>query len=305
MIIVELFAGLGNQLFQYSAGFALSQKLNVPLKLNIQNFNKSDIYKFDLEPFNISATIATDQEISRAVDFPSDIISKSILKISEKLKPKILKRSIIREKTFHYDNVFNQATKNCYLFGHWQSEKYFNENSDLLKYEFSLKDDYKDLRHDLLNKICATISISLIIRRGDYLKYPELNLYGEDLTYYYNAMDYINSKIESPHYFIFSDDIDWVKLNLKLNKPHTFVSETYPGEEYKINTQRHQDLILISYCKHHIITNSTFAWWGAWLSKYSNKIVIAPKNWFAKSKIWYDGNIANTDDIIPKSWITL
>ena len=305
MIIIELFAGLGNQLFQYAAGRALAEELKVPLLLNLQSFAKSEIYQYELGPFNISAGFATKKEVDKALNLPKNILSKYFLKITERLKPSNKRRSIIREKSFHFENEMSATTKNAYLFGHWQSEKYFINHRDLIRREFALKTNHLDKRVDLINKIENTNSFSLVIRRGDYLTYADLNLYGDDLTFYYKAINYAQSKISDPHFFIFSDDIEWVKQHLNIILPVTFVSEPYPGIDYKINPNRHQDLHLISKCKHHIITNSTFAWWGAWLNPSKNKMVIAPSQWFAKDKIWYDGNIANTQDILPDEWIKI
>jgi hypothetical protein len=305
MIITELQAGLGNQMFHYAAGRVVAEELNIPLKLDISSFQQSSIYQYELTPFNIIADFATEKEIDEAVNLPTDFWSRTQLRITEKLKPAHKRRSIIRETDYHFTNQLAQATQNCYITGHWQSEKYFKKYDKLIRQEFSLKNNLTDDRTSLLQEINNTCAVSLVVRRGDYLKYDYLNLYGNDMTFYYNAMEIINSKVSNPHYFVFSDDIEWVKSNLILTMPHTFVSEPYPGDAYKVNPRRHLDLILMSRCKHHIITNSTFAWWGAWLNPNENKVVVAPKQWF-KADFSFDGiKPANTQDVIPENWIKI
>ena len=304
MIIAQLHSGLGNQLFQYAAARVVSQKLNTPLKLDITSFTSDSLYQYELAPFNIDATFATEQEVNAAVNLPVKMLPRLLLRLQNRLLPPNRRRTIVRETEYHFTNELAQATQNCYLAGLWQSEKYFMERSDLMRTEFSLKSEIRDDRPDLVHEVLTTEAVSLVVRRGDYLRHPDLNLYGEDLSYHYNALELINSRVTNPHYFIFSDDIDWVKANLKITKPHTFVSEPYPGEVYKINPRRHLDLMLMSRCRHHIITNSTFAWWGAWLNPAPDKIVVAPKRWFKEGNRIYN-KVADTRDVIPEKWIQL
>ena len=108
------------------------------------------------------------------------------------------------------------------------------------------------------------------------------------LEYYYNAIKKITEIVRKPHFFIFSDDIKWAQDNLKISYPATFVNHNADGKPF-------EDLRLMSLCKHHIIANSSFSWWGAWLSIDPDKIVFAPKEWFTDSG-------RNTDDLIPGSW---
>ncbi len=305
MIVAEIFAGLGNQMFQYAAARALAERLHVPLKLNIQSFDGSTTCTYDLDKFNITAKIATGSEIASAVSLPSSSLKRNWLRITNRLKLSALRRSIVREENFHFEEEFRTATRNCYLFGHWQSEKYFKSFENVIRAEFTLRAGVVEDRPHLVEEIQSRESVSLIIRRGDFLQYDHLNLYGDNLAYYHRAIELLQSRMHNPHFFIFSDDIDWVKQQLKLKTAHTFVSEPYPGQQYKINGRRHQDLILISKCKHHVITNSTFAWWGAWLCADRNKTVIAPKQWFKEGFLWYNGKVADSRDVLPENWIKI
>lgn len=305
MIVAEIFAGLGNQLFQYAAARALAERLQVPLRLNVQPLAGSTTCTYDLDKFSITAALASPAEVEAAVSLPPPGFRQNLRRVANRLKPPAWRRSIVREVNFHFEDELRAATKNCYLFGHWQSEKYFKCFEHIIRREFTLAPGVTEDRPHLVAQIGREESVSLIIRRGDFLQYDHLNLYGDNLGYYYKAIERIKSHTRNPHFFLFSDDIAWVKAHLRLEVPHTFVSEPYPGEQYKINARRHQDLLLISRCKHHIITNSTFAWWGAWLGEDKEKIVVAPQRWFKEGTRWYNGTVADTKDVLPESWIKI
>jgi hypothetical protein len=305
MIVAEIFAGLGNQLFQYAAARAVAERLRVPLKLNVQPLAGSTTCTYDLDKFNITAALASPAEVEAAVSLPAPGLRQNLHRVANRLRPPARRRSIVREVNFHFEDELRTATKNCYLFGHWQSEKYFKGIEPIIRAEFTLAPGVTEDRPNLVAQIGREESVSLIIRRGDFLQYDHLNLYGDNLGYYYQAIECIRRRTRNPHFFIFSDDIAWVKEHLRLEVPHTFVSEPYPGERYKINARRHQDLLLISRCRHHIITNSTFAWWGAWLGTDPAKVVVAPRRWFKEGTRWYNGTVADTKDVLPESWIKL
>ena len=132
------------------------------------------------------------------------------------------------------------------------------------------------------------------VRRGDYANDPNTNKYWGTcgIEYYLEALKYITSKAgnNSMYIFIFSDDIEWVKENMPLQYAATFVSSP--------EIKDYEELILMSQCDHHIIANSSFSWWGAWLDPKSDKIVIAPKRWTIKDE-------KNFRDIVPSSWIRI
>lgn len=175
-------------------------------------------------------------------------------------------------------------------FGYWQNEKYFKNIETNIQTEFTLKQPLTNKYSDTLNHIINTSSVSLHIRRGDYVNDKKTKAFHNvcDLKYYERAVDIIKAKINNPTFFIFSDDIEWVRDNLNITSPVFWVS-SLKGEDY-------EELTLMSLCKHNIIANSTFSWWGAWLNKNPTKIVIAPKQW----------SVNKTSDetgILPKSWI--
>jgi hypothetical protein len=131
------------------------------------------------------------------------------------------------------------------------------------------------------------------VRRGDYVTSPKTNsVHGTcSLEYYYDSFNLIEKQHKNSHYFIFSDDIEWCKQNLEFIKNKTFI-------ELSANERDHEEMYLMSQCKHNIIANSSFSWWGAWLNQNPDKMVIAPKKWFHDQQI-------NTNDLIPDTWIRI
>lgn len=136
-------------------------------------------------------------------------------------------------------------------------------------------------------------SVSVHIRRGDYVTKSRYNKTYAHCTvkYYENAVDYIAKKFPNPHIYIFSDDTDWIKENIKFPYETEYVT-------HNIGQNSFEDIRLMSNCKHNVIANSTFSWWGAWLNQNSEKIVVCPDVWFQ------DSRIVQTD-IYPKEWIRI
>jgi hypothetical protein len=145
---------------------------------------------------------------------------------------------------------------------------------------------------DIAEQIGRVNAVSLHVRRGDYVKNPKTTAtHGLcSLDYYHTAIRYIYETVEQPYFFIFSDDMAWVKEHLKIDAPCQYVDHNQGKESFN-------DMHLMSLCKHHIIANSSFSWWGAWLNSSPEKIVIAPNKWFA--------NQNNIKDLLPNDWVTL
>ncbi len=298
-IITHVYSGLGNQLFQYAAGRALALRFDTDLKLDLGNYEMDKLIAYDLDKFNIAATIASDNDLKFYKQAPANLIENLNL-----VKWRLLKRPMfVKEKAFHFENELAAAKKNTYLDGHWQSEQYFLSIRPYLLKELTTID--KDSR-PVIHQITATESVAIIVRRGDFLQHDHLNLYGNDLSYYYKAVEKIVSELADPHFFIFSDDIEWVQNNLVLDHRVTYVSTTYPVKNgYVVNPERHLDLMLMKACRHQIITNSTFAWWGAWLNDNERKLVIAPKLWAKPGHKWTNGKVVQHQDLLPSSWIKI
>lgn len=279
MIIVTLMGGMGNQMFQYALGRSLSLKYNTELKIDLSFLKRRDmgpgfVYRdYDLDLFKV----AEDFDIN-----PTSNVMRA------------------DEPHFHYSqdmmNAISQilpSMTNLQLNGYWQTPKYFNDFERIIRLDFQFKDkvedsDNKSIR-EMYNLIKNTNSVMINVRRADYLNSNFHGVMGNDFIM--NGVEIIKSKVENPHFFIFSDDIEWCKENIKLDNM-TLVDHNYKGHKFGYYLQ------LMSTCKHFIIPNSTFAWWGAWLNNNPDKIVIAPKQWFT------DNNI-NTNDIIPSDWIRI
>lgn len=279
-----MIGGLGNQLFQYAAGRRVAHVNNALLKIDISPFSKYTLHKFSLHPFNISAGIATPNEIAS--------ITNVWQRVSSLYKPYYL-RPIVKEQFFHFDPNILDLSGDVYLDGFWQSEKYFKDVEGLIRNELSIKIKLDAENRSIADEISNSKAISLHVRRGDYVNNLKTNeVHGTcSLEYYSEATDVIAKQIPNPHFFIFSDDPVWVQKNLKIDYATTYVTNNDADKNY-------EDLRLMSLCRHHIIANSSFSWWGAWLNKSLEKIVVAPKKWFGITE-------RNSKDLIPEGWIIL
>jgi len=294
MIIVKLIGGLGNQMFQYAMGRAVAYQRNDILKLDISEFSHYHLRRYSLHHFQIQESFATRDEVQKLQNFSIKIGFWKI-PLSQYLGLFIpyYKKSYFIERTFRYDpNVF-KAPKDVIFSGYWQSEKYFKSIEDIIRKDFKLKSEPDECNLNIMELINKTNSVCIHVRRGDYIKNAEtFDYYGLcSLEYYSKAIQHIIDNVDEPVFFVFSDDIEWVKKNLNIKKESYYVDHNGSKKDYL-------DLWLMSHCKHHIIANSSFSWWGAWLNTYPKKIIIAPKKWFNNNKI-------DTSDLIPNSWIKL
>lgn len=280
--------GLGNQMFQYSAARALSIKRGIPFKIDFDDPYRYVQRHFSLDIFNLKAEMATKDELRKCK--PKRMFEKRWWMLLGK-DPDF--RLFKEKKDFQYDATFFECPDGAYISGFWQSEKYFSGIRDIIYKDFEMVQPASEKNMEWLDKINACNAVSVHIRRGDYVKVPKTNhIHGTcDLKYYKDAMSLLTEKISVPIFFFFSDEIDWVKENIRTDQPSYYVD---------VNDDKHnyEDLRLMSSCKHHIIANSSFSWWGAWLNKSHTKIVIAPRQWMNIPEL-------NTDDLIPASWIRL
>jgi len=198
----------------------------------------------------------------------------------------------LREPHFHFYNNALRVGNHVYVNGYWQSEKYFSSIRNQLLTELIPASELSSESQLIYDDIKNHNAVSLHIRRGDYINETNQSIYHTcSLDYYSKSIDLILSKVTQPKFYIFSDDFEWVKSNLNINQQIQFI-------EHNKGKNSYQDLILMSKCKHNIIANSSFSWWGAWLNQHENKIVIAPEKWFKS-------NSKKTQDLIPSTWIQL
>jgi hypothetical protein len=286
MIITQINGGLGNQMFQYAAGRALAQRHGTDLLLDTRIFDGNTQFGFGLNHFAISARQAMPAELP-----PDRRQNRFYYLVWRGLR---LKPNLFRESGLSYNPGFNSLGDGAYLKGYWQSERYFTDIDAAIREEFRIVTPASPENAAILSEIAERPAISLHIRRGDYVKNSRTNAtHGTcTLEYYMRAVDLIAAKMtEEPVVFTFSDDPSWVRENLVLPFEMRVMDHNDSDHNY-------EDLRLMSACRHHIIANSSFSWWGAWLNPSIDKIVVSPDRWFA------DPRMVN-EDIWPESWIRL
>ena len=276
MLIVHLRGGLGNQMFQYALYLAAVES-GKNASLDLSHFNKDNqSTQYELgNTFSIHAA-------------PLPLWEKVLVKASWKFLH--LLHQIPYKETDRSFGIFNKkvtALQFAYLKGYWQSEKYFEGISKTLRQHFTFPPFSDNKNKALFEQIVQRNSVSIHIRRGDYLK-NNLN-WSLDIDYYNRAIQLIKEKVTAPNFFIFSDDTQWAEENIKDPNCH-FINWNKGDDSFR-------DMQLMSNCKHNIIANSSFSWWGAWLNNNEDKIVIAPDKWLS--------TMEGTRDIIPDSWIQL
>ena len=277
MVTVILRGGLGNQMFEYAAGLNLALKSNAKLVLDATYLNdrfprpQFTFRNYDLDVFSIEPKFTALSRISQRLPIPGVWLGLDALGYGMK---KIV-----------------GGGKEQALWGFYQGEKYFAEHADAVRNAFRFRHPLTGGAAVLAQKIQQVNSVSLHVRRGDYLLPKYEKVYGgTDTAYYDRAIAHMGEKFPNAHFFIFSDDIAWCREHIKPPFPTTYVEDASRGPKAAFHLE------LMSRCKSHIITNSSFSWWGAWLDANPEKIVIAPKRWLAGQ---YD------DDITPLSWVRM
>jgi hypothetical protein len=292
VIISHVIGGLGNQMFQYAAGRALSLARGVPLHLDTQDFAGYSLHNgFELHRiFCFNAPVASKKDIRQVLGW------RAFDPMRRKLFHPRLQN--LRGKKLFVDSLSNQRhcladmPHACYLMGNWQSERHFTEVAAAIRADFTFRAEPMGRNVELADLISSVPAVSLHVRRGDIAANPaSLAVHGLcTLEYYRKAIDHVAAKLASPEFVIFSDDMDWVRQNLRIGYPCHYVDHNKGPESYN-------DMRLMSLCQHHIIANSSFSWWGAWLNPNKEKVVVAPKRWFAAN---YDST-----EIVPTSWIQI
>jgi hypothetical protein len=292
VIISKIIGGLGNQMFQYAAGRALSLRLSTPLRLDVSGFADYGMHHgFELpRVFSCAPELSTEDEVHDLLGWRASPLVQRIL-IRSGLRM-LYGDSLVVEPHLRYWPGINRVRDNAYLSGYWQSEKYFSDASQAIRNDFAFRHPFSETNAKLVSRIDQTMAVSLHVRRGDYVSDPKTNatLGLCTLDYYRAAVSHIAERTEQPEFFVFSDDIPWVKANLEIDSPRTYVDHNQGTESYN-------DMRLMSLCRHHIIANSSFSWWGAWLNPRQDKTVIAPRKWFA--------NDENARDLLPADWLIL
>lgn len=280
MIIVRLSDGLGNQMFQYAFGRALSTRRGVPLRLDVSAYRTERKRRYGLDHFLTEATFVTDEEAHRVVTRPRSPDEPW------------WDQPVVREPHFHYSADVARVPSAGYFVGYWQSERHFDDVAPLIRLEFTPKQPLAGSNLEVARVIAARNAVSLHVRRGDYISDPKVTiLHGVcSLDYYRAAVAHVAARVDKPEFFVFTDDPDWTRANLKLDFPAYLVTQNRDAPV--------EDLRLMTLCRHHIVANSSFSWWGAWLGEKPGQIVCAPQRWFGAYP-------HDTSDLVPDRWTRL
>jgi hypothetical protein len=288
MIVTRLCGGLGNQMFQYAAGRGLARARGEPLVLDLDWYHRSHASTaaraYELHQYPIMARVASTAE-----------------RLSYRLRASRfgarcawLQRgwTVCREASFDYDPSVRHLRGRVYLDGYWQSPRYFEDGADAIRAELTSPRPLGAHDVKVLDLIRHGPSVSVHVRRADYVTNASAaELLGTCAPdYYERACDVVASRVPGIRFFVFSDDVNWSRTALRFPGPTTFVGHNGPDTAF-------QDLRLMSLCDHHVIANSSFSWWGAWLDPKPRQVVVAPCRWFA------DGRPTAT--LMPENWIRL
>ena len=289
MVITLITSGLGNQMFQYAAGRALAARLNTSLKLDISYYQNNPHTRryYDLGRFCLEGTIAKPWEVTLLQRLSRPRVARLTRPLRALGLP--LESTVLLDPVKGYQPECESVKGHAYLSGMWQSEKYFAAQADVIRRDFAFRHEPDAANREAIEKIHATEAVALHVRRGDKVHIPEVGAC--DLSYYDKAIAIVMERVPNPHFFIFSDDAAWTKEHVTTPAPATYIT-------HNTGRQDAEDLRLMSHCKHFVIANSTFSWWGAWLGTNPSKLVISPSSYFA------DPNISMLDRI-PDGWVQL
>jgi hypothetical protein len=293
-VVTRLIGGLGNQMFQYAAGRALALRCGAALKLDMSGFAGDPKRRYALDDFPICATPASEADLA-GFGLRPEAQSEWRRRVRRLLwiNAKAGGSQIYRERHFQFDARVADLRAPIYLDGFWQTERYFSDFADILRQEFTPAAPLEPENAAVVARIDSTCAVSLHVRRGDYVDEPGTTQYHGvcSLEYFRAAVQYIQDQAGSIHLFVFSDDQEWSRRNLPLGPPTTVVDANSSERGFR-------DMQLMARCRHHIVANSSFSWWGAWLNPSPTKIVVAPRRWFHASR-------NDTRDLIPSSWVQL
>lgn len=295
-VYVRLIGGLGNQMFQYATGRALALRNGAELKLDVSGFVTYGLRRYELDSYPIAATVASAPELEAFASAPV-VPPRTGVKglLSRLVAPKNASSPAVhyREPHFQFDPGVQGLHPPILLDGYWQTERYFADAAEALRRELDPTEPLEEDNARIAEQIDQAVAVSLHVRRGDYVSNAHANAYHGvcSLDYYRAAISHVAERVEGVHLFVFSDDAEWTRENLKSDLPATYVAANPPDRGFR-------DMQLMTRCRHHIIANSSFSWWGAWLNAKPGKVVVAPRRWFAKGD-------NDTRDLVPSDWVRL
>jgi hypothetical protein len=279
-------------MFQYAFGRQLAANLNTelvfdPTNLLYRNNPPDFVYRnYDLDVFQPDAQFLAKPKLL------APLYNLRVARLGQGISWLVTRNyPVIKEGDFHFQRpILHDAREGAIYDGWWQSPKYFAGVEARIRNDFRFSRDIIPASEALLDRIENSNSICLNVRRTDFLKVDTLN--ATDLNYFLRAADHLGKTVSEPRFFIFSDDVEWCRENIKLDYPMEVVGHEHKGWKFGNYLQ------LMTRCKHFIIPNSSFAWWAAWLNTGPDKIVVAPKHWFTDPSI-------DTSDLVPGEWLRM
>lgn len=308
MIVVRMLGGLGNQLFQYALGrrltYGTDDRLALDLSWYSDEWEKFSERTFKLDNFATTFSVASERDVRdiipggrrgtntarRLCRYCPALVQTTcnyVLEIQKnylwRWTPEVCTTRVPRCHSFEPSIL--DITGPAYLDGFWQTERYFHDFGSVLRSDLTVTDPVEGWDEDLLHRISETNSVGVHVRRGDFVDIG----HALPAAYFERAVSEIESRVSNPHFYVFSDGIEWAKRRITIPHPTTYVSNRYADADY-------EDLRYLSECRHHVISNSTFGWWGAWLGEHPDQRVIAPSRWT------YHDLPTRSLDVVPERW---
>jgi hypothetical protein len=289
-VIVCLAGGLGNQMFQYALGRRLATDWHAELMLDLSAYRRDTARRYRLDALRVQARIhPAPSGVDRALAW---LLRRPLLGPVRRLFPAI-DSPVYTQQKFCYDPDVLLVGPGTYLHGYWQSERYFSHVREALRAELAPRLPLRPHVADAARRIEQACALSVHVRRGDYVHEPTVaRVHGTcSLEYYTRAVDHVRERAAVSAVYLFSDDPRWAIENVKTALPTILVGADGELEDF-------EEMYLMSRCRHHVIANSSFSWWGAWLNPRSDKIVVAPARWFNDFP-------ADTRDLLPDGWVRI
>jgi hypothetical protein len=286
VITVVLKGGLGNQLFQFAIGRRLAVGRDTDLSFDLSWFGNElpneTPRSYALAPYELDVSLDGARHPSSRPHARTRI-GRFLARRDELL---------IKEKGQGYDPAVLDAPDGSLLDGYWQSEKYFLDIASRVREELTLPNPPDAVNANVLSRIEAPRSVGVHIRRGDYVTNPHTHAFHgiPTVDWYRLAVDLVANRVSNVELFVFSDDPDWSEAHFRPGYPTTYIRHNGPAA--------HEDLRLLAACSHHVLSNSSFSWWGAWLGERPSQVVVAPSPWFRRAS-------ARARDVVPARWITI
>jgi hypothetical protein len=298
---MKIFQGPGNQMFQVAFGLAAAKRLNVELKLDLSWYDENSYHRqYILDKLNIKASVANQKEIFDIVTCnASGFISYKWNRLNRLYLRPYYQRPKLIEPIDKFDLNFTKIMDRTYVEGYFASRDFFADHFDYVKECLQFKTEPGEINKRMIDQIRTENAVAISFRLGDFLGHPWQNVCS--FEYYARCVKYLTDRFQNLRFYVFSDDIDWVKKNFKIDHPMVFMD--FNSADYM------EDFRLLTHFRLHIIPNSTFSWWGALLAGDKNKTVLCPEYWLSPDKSTYKADFGNRvvdfSRVLPEEWVRI